>query len=63
MKKIALGLLAATPVAAFAAVDAAVQTAITAGQTTGTELVTAFAVAGAAVWIVRRVMKRFGLSL
>lgn len=61
--KIAAALVAIAPVAAFAEVPAAVTTAITAGGTDGTALVTALAVAGAAVFILKKLLSRFGLSL
>jgi hypothetical protein len=63
MRKLAFVSLLALPMAAMAEVPAAVTTAITAGGTDGTALVTALAVAGAAVFILKKLLSRFGLSL
>jgi len=59
---VAAGVVAVTSVA-NAAVDAGVTTAITGAQTDGTTIVGALAVAGAAVLIIHKLLKRFGVSL
>jgi uncharacterized membrane protein len=48
---------------AFAALPEAVPTAITASQTDGTTLIGLLAAAGAAVFIIAKVLRRFGVFL
>lgn len=51
------------PVMAMAAVPAGVETAITGASADGVDLVEALAVAGAAVFLLHKLLKRFGISL
>ena len=66
-KNVLRGLVAAGVVtvtgAANAAVDAAITTAVTGAQADGVTLVGALAAAGAAVFIIHKLLKRFGISL
>jgi hypothetical protein len=54
---------AAAPMLSHAALDAGVTTAITGAQTDGATLIGALAAAGAAVFIIHKLLKRFGVSL
>ncbi|WP_430421120.1 hypothetical protein [Methylibium petroleiphilum] len=51
------------PVMAMAAVPAGVETAITGASADGVDLVESLAVAGAAVFLLHKLLKRFGISL
>jgi len=59
---VAVGAMAVVGVS-NAAVDAAVTGAITGAQTDGTTIIGALAAAGAAVFIIHKLLKRFGVSL
>lgn len=65
MKKISAGVLSAMvlPMSAYAALPAGVDTAITAVQTDGVALVGLIAAAGAAVYLIAKVLARFGFKL
>lgn len=54
---------AVAPALSFAAVDAGITGAITAAQTDGLVVIGALAAAGAAVFIIHKLLKRFGVSL
>ena len=56
-------LMAVVTTSAHAALDAGVTTGVTNAQTDGTTLVGILASAGAAVLIIHRLLKRFGVSL
>lgn len=60
-KKIVVA-LAVSPVAAFAALPTGVDTAITGASTDGVTLVGLMAAAGAAVYLIHKLLKRFGIS-
>lgn len=59
---VAVGALFAAS-ASHAALDAGVSTAITAAQTDGTTLIGLLAASGAALFIIHKLLKRFGVSL
>lgn len=63
MKKFLIGSALVAPVAAFAEVPAAVTTAITGASTDGQTLVGALAAAGAVVFMLWKVLQRFGITL
>lgn len=60
-----IGALAVTAytTAAHAALDAGIGTAVTGAKTDGLELIGMLAAAGAAVLVIHKLLKRFGVSL
>lgn len=62
-KKVAGALVAVAPLSSFAALPAGVDTAITGVTTDGGTLIGLMAVAGAAVYLIHKLLKRFGVSL
>lgn len=61
--KAGVSAVATLPVAAFAALPTGVDTAITSATTDGTTLIGLLAAAGAAVYLIAKLLKRFGVML
>lgn len=62
-KKVLTAVAFTAPALAFAALPAGVDTSITGVTTDGTTLIGLLAAAGAALWLISKVLRKFGVML